>query len=614
MSDTRSSGRVIARVLLAAAAIILIAQCVALWPDLQGDTFIHYTFAKRLARGEFFHYNAGEPSRASSSPAWTLLLGILHLFGGPPRLIVLSKVASLAFALLALAAAAELGVRLTGEQIAGGCAALALAVTPAFATWTIRAMETAFFVALVFAVFVVALGPGPARTRPRAALLGLLLGACTLGRPEGLLLAGLVTAIMAWRKHRQEPGFEHLAVALGTAAVVVTPYALWLVVHFGSPFPSSVARIEFARQWARRHGPLWVNFDYVRLLRDRYPAYLVLAGMGIGASMRQTQTRVLAVALGSWLAVSAVLYTIVVPGTYGQRYFLPGFAVVPVLASASVLWIPLRLRVAAPFVFALALSPDLRRNLTEFRETRNYVHDVIVPWDLPARREMADWVHDHLPPDAIIGAKEVDQLAYFGERRVLSLDGTLDTRALPYLRTGHLIDFLIAAGATHVLVEENLYDAQPSLQASDLAALARPSLTVGTRVVTPCALFTLVHRTRYAGPPIASRDVYWYLYQVVPGERNPTSTPAIRSPARPSHSSGIRAARPPFSRRTRKAASSPPASAPTSVFVPCVTVTGRSVLSRSVKQGTPRTVVSSWMPPESVRTRAAWSSSARNSR
>ena len=32
----------------------------------------------------------------------------------------------------------------------------------------------------------------------------------------------------------------------------------------------------------------------------------------------------------------------------------------------------------------------------------------------------------------------------------------------------------------------------------------------------------------------------------------------------------------------------------------------RAVLARSVRQGTPRNVVSSWMPPESVITRAAW--------
>ena len=43
----------------------------------------------------------------------------------------------------------------------------------------------------------------------------------------------------------------------------------------------------------------------------------------------------------------------------------------------------------------------------------------------------------------------------------------------------------------------------------------------------------------------------------------------------------------------------------TSRFVPCVMVTGRSVLGRRVRHGTPRTVVSSCTPPESVITAAA---------
>src|SRR4029077_13656385 len=54
-------------------------------------------------------------------------------------------------------------------------------------------------------------------------------------------------------------------------------------------------------------------------------------------------------------------------------------------------------------------------------------------------------------------------------------------------------------------------------------------------------------------------------------------------------------------------------SSPSRVLVPARIVTGRSVLARRVKQGTPRYVVSSWMPPESVRTAAASARSDRNS-
>lgn len=54
-------------------------------------------------------------------------------------------------------------------------------------------------------------------------------------------------------------------------------------------------------------------------------------------------------------------------------------------------------------------------------------------------------------------------------------------------------------------------------------------------------------------------------------------------------------------------------SSPSSVFVPALTVTGRSVFSRSVKQGIPRYVLSSWIPPESVSAAPASAWSDRNS-
>ena len=56
-----------------------------------------------------------------------------------------------------------------------------------------------------------------------------------------------------------------------------------------------------------------------------------------------------------------------------------------------------------------------------------------------------------------------------------------------------------------------------------------------------------------------------------------------------------------------------PSSSPTKVLVPVSTVIGRSVLSLRVRQGIPRTVVSSCTPPESVSTARAPSRRLRNS-
>ena len=76
------------------------------------------------------------------------------------------------------------------------------------------------------------------------------------------------------------------------------------------------------------------------------------------------------------------------------------------------------------------------------------------------------------------------------------------------------------------------------------------------------------------------------------------STPAICSAARPCHSSSVwpRGNSTPASTDSM-ASCRRPASKPTTMFVPTVTVTGRSVELRTVRQGTPSQVVSSCTPP-----------------
>ena len=89
------------------------------------------------------------------------------------------------------------------------------------------------------------------------------------------------------------------------------------------------------------------------------------------------------------------------------------------------------------------------------------------------------------------------------------------------------------------------------------------------------------------------------------------SMPAARSAARPSQPcGGAGAGVAPASDGISSIAAG---SVPIRRLVPCETVTGRSVLSLIVKQGTPRYVVSSWTPPESVITARAFCSRARKS-
>ena len=104
-------------------------------------------------------------------------------------------------------------------------------------------------------------------------------------------------------------------------------------------------------------------------------------------------------------------------------------------------------------------------------------------------------------------------------------------------------------------------------------------------------------------PPINPLSVMSTLtHVIILGYNSSHNTSTIRSAACPSHSSGIA----PFFHSPAYNLSSAGLTAaglvPISSLVPTVQVSGRSVLSRSVIQGTPITVVSSVIPPESVTT------------
>ena len=86
----------------------------------------------------------------------------------------------------------------------------------------------------------------------------------------------------------------------------------------------------------------------------------------------------------------------------------------------------------------------------------------------------------------------------------------------------------------------------------------------------------------------------------------------MRSPAWPSQSGGRRGPGGPAASTSATAAGT--SAGCTRRFVPWVIVTGRSVLGRTVRQGTPKMVVSSWTPPESVMTTVLSATRDRNGR
>jgi len=162
------------------------------------DAWIHFQFARNLARGDGLSFNPGHPTSGSTAPLWTLLLTAVYLVGG--RFPVAGQLLSGTCFLAVLATTYALGKRLTGNRWAAWLAGAVVATNGRMVWAGLSALETGLFATLSLLALSAHLSDRTTcRYRLRTAA---LFGLAALSRPEGYLLFALSLADFTW--HRPE--------------------------------------------------------------------------------------------------------------------------------------------------------------------------------------------------------------------------------------------------------------------------------------------------------------------------------------------------------------------------------------------------------------------------
>ncbi|MFN2225816.1 MAG: hypothetical protein ACK2UY_05905 [Anaerolineae bacterium] len=165
--------------LLAVAALVL---GIVLHPLAIDDAFITYRYARNLAAGDGFLYNASDPVLSTTAPLWALVLS-----GGA---LLWSDIPALANTLsaIAIAVGAVLIFQLGRRERAAAVGALAASFYVLYPLlWLSLGLETAAFLAL-------ALGAVLAYRGGRLYLAAVLLALATLTRADALVLAAVLAA------------------------------------------------------------------------------------------------------------------------------------------------------------------------------------------------------------------------------------------------------------------------------------------------------------------------------------------------------------------------------------------------------------------------------------
>ena len=226
---------------LAAAFAVRLVYALALAPDiafLDDDAYYHGT-ANALADGEGYVrpidlLQGRSVPTAEHPPLYPALLALLSLVGLDS--VDAHRLVNVVVGTLAVLAIALVARRLAGDRAALAAAAIA-AVLPSFVAADGSLMSEPVLGLLVALAVLQALRAREAPTLRDAALLGVLLGLCTLARTETLLLLPLLLVPVAVKAPRRRVALAGVAVL--AAALVLAPWVVRNWTTFDRPVLST---------------------------------------------------------------------------------------------------------------------------------------------------------------------------------------------------------------------------------------------------------------------------------------------------------------------------------------------------------------------------------------
>ena len=438
-------------------AAALVATCLVLWlagwgtqgsasawPRFEDDAYYYLVIARNVASGHGFTAD-GISATNGFQPLWLwLLIPIAWLTSGDTTLLLAATqlLVVLTFCVSGGALCALLRARL---GLLPALLGMAVLVFPRFLNVLVSGMESGVAV-LVLVALIGELLAGPAlasadptrRDRRAGALFGLLF----LARLDSVFIAAACAAYVALAglARRDAPFAVRLARSVRKElsifwplVALAAPYLAWNLASFGHLVPISGALKTSHSQLGFMPGNL----------NAAWAALLALAAVAAVVARRRPSGRVLAVLAGGLAlqALHAIVFMRWAVLVWHFALLIPAAALaVAVLARGAQergSTVPLRSALAG---VALLLAAGLALSISRLQLTFT-----------GAGREAGRWVAKSLPADAVLGMKDSGAFSYFSERRVMNLDGVVNSFEFEEtLCRGELAEFLARHGVTYI--------------------------------------------------------------------------------------------------------------------------------------------------------------------
>ncbi|MCU0495970.1 MAG: hypothetical protein MUF87_01310 [Anaerolineae bacterium] len=411
------------------------------------DSWIHQVYGRNLAFTGQWAFIPGEPSAASTSPLYTVLLAIGYGLRLPYALW------THALGAIALAGAGIFSAHLADRLLPNRDRIGLLTGVGVVMTWQLiwaasSGMETILFGALCLGLIAVTWRELDAHNYLLTALntramwiRGLQFGAIaaltTLARPEGILLVGICGIALLIARDRQV--IFWIIGAMIAFGVMIAPYLALNLSLTGGLLPNTAAAKQI------QHEPLLMQSYPVRLFQMTVPLFIGgqfllifgLVAMSVSIVRKHHPRLWLLYHLPLvWVIALIALYAARLPAAYQHgRYVLPALPALVVFGIVGTVILVQRgriRRVQRVLTGALATSVMLLWVFFAFSTgLLTYVRDVSV-----IDEEMVNaafWIRDHLPPDELLAIHDIGAVGYFAPRPMLDIAGLLSPEVIPLI-------------------------------------------------------------------------------------------------------------------------------------------------------------------------------------
>jgi hypothetical protein len=390
------------------------------------DAFITFQFAKRLAAGQGFVYNTGEPIYGTTTPLLALLLaGWFEVFpdnvvAGARLLDLLASAGGLA---LTWAVLSEVGVAARGRV----CALALLAVSDKLWLFDTGGMETPLLFCFMMAALYAHLRGWPVRAGFFSGLL-LWTRVDLVAWPAALVLGCL------WRRKPLPGRF------LASTALTYLPWLVFATLRFGSATPHTITA-----KWV--HYQMGIASSLTRSARDLFAwispfgAYEIAPVWQIGlaggtlllAAWGALETSARPGLEVFWIFVLLEAALIVLTGaTFEERYFVPMLSTTLVLAGFGLAAMVSRLsgdlrsravRTAAAAAGCAGAVFFAAHSAPHYRDVQAYRHE-------RSLMAIGKWLNAHTPRAASVLLEPLGYAGYLADRRMIDEVGLVSPQVV----------------------------------------------------------------------------------------------------------------------------------------------------------------------------------------